>query len=452
MQTVADVSPQAEAALTPGPQPATWSLPTRLAFRFFAVYFTLYVLATQMLNSLVVLPWGRIPPLEQLPPLETLATWTATRLFGFSEPLVRLNASGDKPFDWSLAFCLVIIAAGAAVLWSALDRRTAHRRLHAWFRLFLRFGLGGTMLTYGMIKAVPLQMPFPIPMRLLEPYGHFSMMGVLWAQIGASPAYQQFTGIVEVTAALLLFIPGLTLAGALLTLAAASQVFVLNMTYDVPVKLFSFHLVVISFVLIAPEWKRLLNVLVLNRGAGPSTQPAAVQGRTGKRILLAAQIGLACWLFYSGASSVLAGYRMRGPDAPKPPFYGIWTIEALTVDGEPQPLVVTETERWRRMVIQFASAVSFQRMDDTFVSYRAAVDAAAGTLALLKAGAGGAGSVGPPAEFARFTIEQPAPDALILDGEMDGRKTRLELRQYDMSSFRLLQTRFRWVQDYPFNR
>jgi hypothetical protein len=33
-------------------------------------------------------------------------------------------------------------------------------------------------------------------------------------QIGASPAYEMFTGIVELTCGILLFIPGLTVAGA----------------------------------------------------------------------------------------------------------------------------------------------------------------------------------------------------------------------------------------------
>ena len=36
-----------------------------------------------------------------------------------------------------------------------------------------------TMVTYGMIKAIPLQMPAPPLTRLLEPFGNFSPMGVL---------------------------------------------------------------------------------------------------------------------------------------------------------------------------------------------------------------------------------------------------------------------------------
>ena len=48
------------------------------------------------------------------------------------------------------------------------------------------------------VKAFPLQMPAPLLTRLLEPYGNFSPMGVLWYSIGASFPYERFTGIVEV--------------------------------------------------------------------------------------------------------------------------------------------------------------------------------------------------------------------------------------------------------------
>jgi hypothetical protein len=56
----------------------------------------------------------------------------------------------------------------------------------------------------------------------------------------------------------------------------------------------------------------------------------------------------------------------------------------------------------------------------------------------------------PPA--GRLAYQQPTPEQLILDGEIDGRKVRMEAQTYDRTNFRLVQTRFRWVQDLPFNR
>lgn len=123
-------------------------------------------------------------------------------------------------------------------------------------------------------------MPYPNLTRLLTPYGHFSLQDVLWAQVGASPVFGVLTGIVELAIAVLLFVPRLTLLGALASLIATSFVFMLNMTYDIAVKLFSFHLVLMSLVLLGPDLRRLLNVLVLNRPTAPAVNPPLVKGES----------------------------------------------------------------------------------------------------------------------------------------------------------------------------
>ena len=49
------------------------------------------------------------------------------------------------------------------------------------------------------------------------------------------------------------------LFGALICLADTVQVSMLNMTYDVPVKMLSFHLVLMALFLLAPDLPRLAN-------------------------------------------------------------------------------------------------------------------------------------------------------------------------------------------------
>src|SRR6185295_3914366 len=132
-------------------------------------------------------------------------------------------------YDWVQAFCLLVTAIAGTLLWSILDRRRPrYDRAYRWFRVFLRFALGSTMIGYGFAKAFPLQMPAPFLTRLLEPYGNFSPMGVLWYSIGASFPYERFTGIVEVVGGSLLFVPRTQLAGVLILIAATFQVFMLN--------------------------------------------------------------------------------------------------------------------------------------------------------------------------------------------------------------------------------
>ena len=75
-----------------------------------------------------------------------------------------------------------------------------------------------------MVKWIPLQMPAPGLQRLLEPYGNFSPMGVLWFFIGASKGYEMFAGGMEVASAILLFIPMLATLGAMVSFGTAVQI------------------------------------------------------------------------------------------------------------------------------------------------------------------------------------------------------------------------------------
>jgi uncharacterized membrane protein YphA (DoxX/SURF4 family) len=432
-----------------------WHPLTRIGFRFSVVYFSLYSLTTHMLYILVQLP---IPSPLGTALVQSVTTRVATKLFGFPSPLVVVSGSGDKPFDWVLAFCSVLAAALVTLAWSGLDRhRVNYVTVQMWFRLFLRFSLGASLVSYGMAKVFPNQMPYPQLTRLVEPYGDFSLMGVLWQQMGASPPYETFTGVVETVAGILLFIPGVTLLGAMLALAATGQVFIVNMTYDIPVKLFSFHLVLMSLLLIAPDLRRLARLFVLNRPVPPSSAPPLARSRTGRRIAAAAQLAMAAWLVGSNAFESWQSYRMRGPDAPKPPLYGIWDVETLSIDGVTRAPLITDYDRWRRVIVQTAAGITFQRMDDSFASFRAKVDAAAGTITLTNGGPNPAN----PALFipadqeravGRFEFRRLSAERFILEGDMDGRKMRMELQHRDRSTFRLVQSRFHWVQDYPFNR
>jgi UPF0716 family protein affecting phage T7 exclusion len=79
-------------------------------------------------------------------------------------------------------------------------------------------------------------MSYPSFRSQLQPFSAFSPAGILWNSVGASPAYEIFAGVAELAAGLLLMFPQTVTLGALACLADMTQVWMLNMTYDVPVK------------------------------------------------------------------------------------------------------------------------------------------------------------------------------------------------------------------------
>jgi uncharacterized membrane protein YphA (DoxX/SURF4 family) len=425
-----------------------WSLTTRIAFRFCFAYFTLYVVSTQMLGGLILVQGFDVPDLGSTGVMQRIVTWAGTHAFHISYPYsFAITGSGDKTVDYLQAFCLLVISVAVTAVWSALDRRRTHYRgLNKWFRVFLRFSLGSTMISYGMVKAMPMQMSAPGLTRLLEPFGNFSPMGVLWASIGASTGYEMFAGFMELAGGILLFIPWLATLGAVVTFANAVQIFTLNMTYDVPVKLFSFHLILMSLVLVAPEAARIADVLVLNRTAGPSTQPPLFSGRRAVIVAVVVQLVFGAYLVGMNYRTARQSWTQRLAGASKSPLYGIWNIETMKIDGHTRSPLVTDYARWRRVIFQGLTNVSFQRMDDTFAGYGAKVDMKDRTLTITTGGKDGPSS--------RFAIQQPDAEHLILDGEMDGHKIRMEARLFDRNNFLLISRgpQFNWIQERPFNR
>jgi len=422
-----------------------WRLAARIAFRFFSVYFGIYVVITQMFRGLI--PFSiNIPNISAVGPVRWMVEWTAVNVFGVTTPLVFTGSgSGDKTTDWVLVFCLLIITTAVTAVWSIAARRPVnYDTAHKWFRLFLRFSLGSTMLGYGVSKVIPLQMPFPSLTRLLEPYGYFSPMGVLWASIGASRSYEIFTGALEMTAGILLFIPQTALLGAFLAMACMGEIFTLNMTYDVPVKLFSFHLLLMSLFLLAPDAKRLLNVVVLNRPAAVSVIPPLGRTTRAIRIGVALQLILGCLLVFQGVQNSINAWHTFGGGSPRSPLFGIWNVTYLSIDGVERAPLVTDYDRWRRLVFDVPTRMSFHRMDDTFVPFNSKIDVDAKSIVLTRAGNDKWSST--------FSFDRPSPDRMALDGEMDGKKVRLRLELLPRENFLLVTRGFNWVQEYPFNR
>ena len=445
----------AAAPLAPAAPPADvqprWNLATRIAFRFTFLYFSLYVLTTQMLGGLLPFQWT--PNFGGMRFMQGAISWVGVHVFRLgAPPSFQMSGSGDKMIDYLQAATLLMAAAAATVVWSLVDRkRPNYRGLNKWFRVFLRFSLGATMIGYGMVKAVPLQMPAPGLQRLLEPFGNFSPMGVLWYSIGASKSYEIFAGFMELVSGVLLFVPRLATLGAMVTFGTAVQIFTLNMTYDVPVKLFSFHLILMSLVLLAPEAARIANVVVFDRAVAPSTQPALFRRRRLVLVALAVQLGYGAFLVLDAYAGAHQSWFQYGGGAPKSPLYGIWNIETMTIDGQVRSPLVTDYGRWRRVLFQTPTGMVFQRMDDTFLGYGAKVDMAAKTIAVTAAPAApGAPAPNTPASI--FTFQRPDPERLILDGSLDGHAIHMETRVFDRNKFLLVSRGFNWIQERPFNR
>jgi hypothetical protein len=250
--------------------------------------------------------------------------------------------------------------------------------------------------------------------------------------------YEIFTGCVEVLAGVLLLLPNTTLLGATIGLAAMMQVFVLNMTYDVGVKMISLHLVALAAFLLAPETPRLIDFFLRGRPVAPYAPPTLLRTVRANRLARAALIGFGVYLLGMYAYINATFWYVGGPGAPRSPLYGIWDVEELSVDGQVRPPTLNDYDRrWRRMIAEGPDSIVFQRTDDSFARYGASLDPSGRNLALTK---------GTSRTWkASFKVGRPSDDRLTLDGSMDGLRIEMRLRRVELDTLRLLNSPFRWV-------
>ncbi len=261
--------------------PQRWSVPHRLAFRFVCCYWLLYNLPARghatILDPLLLLLRGFLGT----PAWRTLLKpyfdmWTAVDIWVgthvFKVPglgTAHFIPGSETVLEYFHWFTLLVLAGLTTLVWSLLDRRrTNYKELHDWTRILVRYQLAMSLFSYGFMKVFPVQFQtFYGLARLMEPFGEFSRSGVLWNFMAVSIPYTVFSGAAEVAAGFLLLFRRTTTLGALISFPVLLNVVLLNIFYDVGVKISSTHMLLMSVFLLVPVLGRLINVAVLNRAA-----------------------------------------------------------------------------------------------------------------------------------------------------------------------------------------
>ena len=428
-----------EKLLYPSPGPSGHPLPsgeewdplTCVAFRFCFVYLGLYVLASQIIGSLLLIPYFQFRGLGPIWPMREITISVARHVFRITTPLTYSGDNiGETSFFWVQMFWILTVSIVASGIWSYVDRSRRHyASLYRWFQLFIRLALASQMFEYGMTKIIPNQFPAPSLITLIQPVGHQTLSGILWASIGASPAYEIFLGCAEVLGGILLLLPRTAMLGALLCLADMTQVFMFNMTYDIGLKQISFHLILLCLFLLADDFTRLAGFFT-NRAVEPSSR---VNG-----FARGLQIAFCVYLIAAQTFINWSFWHSGGGGSPRSALYGIWNVEQLSVDGQFQTPALNDYDRqWRRVIFDSPGSVAIQRTDDSIAHFGASVNTGEKSIALTK----GTSKIWK----SNFTYQRSGADQLILDGDMDNHRIHLQLQLVDFDTFPLLNSTFRWV-------
>jgi hypothetical protein len=426
--SLAEAETEVEAVPVEAAPAPVWGAARRFFFRLAFVYWALYCLPI---------------PLQDIPPLAVLSVpyfklwqavvpWVGRQAFGL-DVVYRETGSGDTLFQYVQLFCIAVLALGAAVAWTLLDRRRFHyERLERWLRVYVRFSLAAAMIFYGAVKVIKAQFPDPSLDRLMQPFGDASPMGLLWTFMGASVAYNVFAGGTEMLGGILLTFRRTRLLGALVSLGALTNVVMLNFSYDVSVKLYSSHLLLMSLFVIAPDFRRLLDFFLRNEDrplfASRNWNRAALAFRT-------------AYVLLAVGSSLFVAVTIRDFYQDTPKLYGVWNVERLAIDGREQPFRIEDGGRWHRVAFVHRQALAILTLDGHRRRFGVEVDEGKKTIALT--------SRDEKPLKSQVAYSQPSPDRLRWQGTFEGRRIDAMLHKVPEPDLPLVHWGFHWISERP---
>ncbi len=383
------------------------------------------------------------------------AQYLAQHLFHVAPPGDKIHStgSGDTAIIWIAVGLLLAVSILATAMWSAVDRRRLqYQTLAAWLRFLIRLTVGFGLVVYGIDKVFPLQMPPPSIASLSEPMGMHSPMALLWSFIGVNPVYEMICGGAELLAGLLLLLRRTALVGAIFTAFVMSNVLLYNLCFDVPVKLYAGHLLLLALFLTLSDAGVLWRIFWLHRPAAPSGAWAPPSTRTwARRTIIGVEIGFTVLTFVAVLTETIPAWKeTHARLIAVVPLQGAWRIDSATIAGPkggviPNPVLSEDKQAFVELDINSNERAVFQDGAGKASGFAISTDIAKHTVEFTR----------PDKSKITFAATRPDPTHLTLvptgRGDEDG--IHHELYTNKPTRWKPLTTRgFHWVSEFPYQK
>ena len=421
-----------------------WRLWQKLFFRFFFIYFIFYLSPWSWLSIIPGVDFLLNYYNDLIEWLVIKANANFFHVFGVKNVHPVQNGSGDTSYSWAENYFYIVIAVIGCIVWNVIDRkRRGYRQLNYLLCLVIRYALALNAFGYGFDKIFALQMPFPQISQLATPLGDFLPMRFSWLFIGYSTPYEIFSGVMEVLAGSLLLWRRTTTLGVLIATAVFTNVMMLNLCYDIPVKLFSMNLVLMCFYLLANEYHRIACFFILNKPAALCNvyhYPLTKKWMRVTRIVL--KLGI-IFIIGKGISELPKMYKMYVNKTDlKPVKSGVYDVVKFVVNKDTLPPLLTDTLRWQDVIFEKGGNGSIKTSDTSFRRrygrgyFYYTSDTISHTLYFHK---------NPKDSFA-MSFQMPDSNTILLNGKKQNDSLYVELRKSNRH-FQLAEKQFHWLSE-----
>ena len=419
-----------------------WPIWKKIIFRFFFSFLFLEIAPVTWLDaipgvSLVTQYYGKL--------MDWIVIQANALFFHIRPVLVPENGSGDTSMGWARLWTYLCIAVVVTLIWSVLDKkRPNYIHLNYGLCLFSRYYIILVALSYGIIKLFGQQMNFPNLHQMATPLGDILPMRLSWFFIGYSRTYQFFSGAMEVVVALLLLYRRTISLGVLVATGVFLNVMMLNLSYDIPVKIFSMQMEFTCLFLLVNESGRLINFFILNK---PAPEGKIYHFGYTKKWMRVSRVVLKCIIiavglifpFYQSFSQA-SQYNSKI----EPVKNGVYAVVRYSLNNKDIPLSKQDTVRWQDLIFEDGlgsigsnDTLFRQRYKRGYFSYE--LDSAKHLLGFKK-------YANIKTYFVEFKYAIPDSNTIILDGLKGKDSLHVELKRTNRH-FQLAERQFHWLSE-----
>lgn len=237
-------------------------------------------------------------------------------------PYYLIGSVFDTSSDSILMYWVVFFTLIGSFLVAGIFRETiARSRFGIYSGIILSYVLAFFLLKYGIDKLLLQQFYLPQPNTLFTQVGDLTKDILFWTSMGTSKSYNWFMGGIEIFPGLLLLYSKTREVGAILAFGVLLNVFMINVGFDISVKLLSLYLLICSVFLIQPFALRLYQFFILKQSAQlaeekkPLSNSPRIQRivKVGIIFLFALEIGLPYLNQPSVQNEHIGAYQLETP-------------------------------------------------------------------------------------------------------------------------------------------
>lgn len=394
-------------------------------------------------------PFNEIPGVDVVfsvytKPVEIAVLWFGKTVLGLTTlEKIAVTGSGDTTFDYvNLLFTFLL----SIVLTIVILLVSKKKNFQSWFHLtwvYARYYVGLFLILYGVMKFFNGQFQPTRFDRLEGTYGDSSPMGLLWTFMGHSSAYAFFGGFIEFVAGVLLLFRRTTVVGALMSIAVMVNVAAMNYCYDVPVKLFSTHLVLLSIFIVSPYLGSLYRFFFKQESLQLKIEPLVFKEKWQRVTHKVSKIGLIAFCSLAIVMVIIQVNTTPENVVYAESFNGSYEVKTFVKNGDTIPALESDTLRWNKVFMEDGNFV-IKTMDRKKAYFSVKTDTIEHKVIIT--------SYKDSTAVFQFDYKKLKNNDLQVQGVYLSDTLELLWKQRKKEDYELNKRGFHWINDYPFNR